>query len=62
MSLSGLKEFEYNLRKVMDSEAFKKADESKKLIIGYRLFNSKYGIGSGKSKIECSKLPLNKRT
>ena len=46
MSINGIAQFDKNLRVLMNSEAFKKADEAQKLNFGYRLFNSKYGIGA----------------
>ena len=62
MSLYGLKEFDYNLRKMMDSEAFKKADEVKKFNMGYRLLNSKYGLGSFFGFGRVKKLKINDET
>ena len=46
MSFAGLKQFDKNLRAVMDSDAFKKADEAEKLRISGRLVRSEYGAGS----------------
>jgi hypothetical protein len=46
MSFAGMRTFEKNLSTLMDSEAFKNADEGARLNMGYRLLKSKYGIGS----------------
>lgn len=46
MSFSGIVQFDKNLRLLMNSEAFKEADDAQKLDLGYRLLKSKYGLGS----------------
>ena len=46
MSLAGAKQFDENLRKLMDSDAFKKASLASQLNMGYRMMNSKYGTGT----------------
>lgn len=45
MSLNGIVQFDKNLRKLMKSKIFQKASIGKKLDLGYRLINSKYGTG-----------------
>jgi len=45
MSFAGLHQFNENLRTMMESATFKKADEAARLTMGYRLLNSKYGKG-----------------
>lgn len=46
MSLAGLHTFVENLNKVMDSKKFKESNETEKMKLGYRLLNSKYGLGT----------------
>jgi len=46
MSLNGLVQFDKNLRKIMDSDQWKNGDFSDKANLGYRLLNSKYGLGN----------------
>lgn len=46
MSFNGIVVFEKNLRKLMSSDAFKKADSAQQLNLGYRLLKSKYGLGA----------------
>lgn len=43
MSLAGLGQFDQNLRYMMESKAFEKADDIKRLQMSYALLNSKYG-------------------
>ena len=45
MSLSGLRQFEDNLRTLTESNGFKSLADEDKLKAGYSLYNSKYGIG-----------------
>ena len=45
MSFAGFVEYEKNLRTLMKSNAYKRANDSDKLELGYKLFKSKYGIG-----------------
>ena len=47
MSFNGIYQFNQNLLKVMDSEAYKKGDFAQKMNIGYRLLESKYGFRTG---------------
>lgn len=51
MSLAGIHTFNENLNKLMNSEAFKKADESERLDWGYRLLNSKFGLNMLPNKL-----------
>ena len=46
MSLSGIGQFNENLKKVMETETFQKADFVEKMELGHRLLNSKYGLGN----------------
>jgi len=46
MSVNGLHTFNQNLRKMMASDAFKKADFEGRGDILYRLLNSRFGLGS----------------
>lgn len=46
MSLSGIGRYAENLDRLMKSEAFKNADDGERLRLGYRLLNSRYGLGS----------------
>jgi hypothetical protein len=46
MSFAGLEQFDRNLRAMMDSDAFKQADDSEKIGFGVLLMRSKYGLGS----------------
>lgn len=59
MSLGGLGIFERNLKKVMETETFKKADLGGRGEIGYRLLNSGFGIGLAGSVDE---LPSHNKT
>ncbi len=43
MSIANMYQFEQNLRRLVESKAFKLATEAEKLDLGYRLANSKYG-------------------
>ncbi|MCK5617719.1 hypothetical protein KAR91_88460 [Candidatus Pacearchaeota archaeon] len=46
MSLAGLGTYKANLDRMMSSEAFKRADDAERLEMGYRLLNSRYGLGT----------------
>ena len=46
MSLNGLKQFDENLRTMMDSKAFNKADDVDRLRMSEALLRSNYGVGS----------------
>lgn len=46
MSFNGIRQFENNLRSLMGSDAFKKADDAERLRMGGALLRSKYGLGS----------------
>jgi len=46
MSFNGILVYERNLRRLMDSEAFKNSDEEKRLDLAYRLYKSKFGLGA----------------
>lgn len=46
MSFNGISTYVSNLNRLMDSMAFKEADDAEKMRLGGRLFFSKYGIGS----------------
>lgn len=43
MSFNGIVQFEKNLRTMMDSDAFKKADDGERLRLGGTLMRSSYG-------------------
>ena len=45
MSLNGLKQFSDNINTLMDTDAWKDADFGARCNMGYRLLNSKYGVG-----------------
>ena len=46
MSFAGIVQFKENLDRLMESEAFKNADDGQKMVMGTRLLRSKYGTGS----------------
>ena len=45
MSFAGFEIFEKNLRRVMETKAFKEGDFATQCELGHRLLNSKYGLG-----------------
>lgn len=51
MSFNGFATFDKNLRILMETEEFRKADDGEKLNLGYRLLRSKYGLGSFISEV-----------
>lgn len=46
MSVNGLKQFDMNLRTLMESKSYKEADDVERIRMGGMLLRSKYGIGS----------------
>lgn len=46
MSFNNIVQYAENLRTLEDSEAWKNATEAERLELHYRLFKSKYGLGS----------------
>ena len=46
MSYSGLKTFNKNISTLMESDIWKTSDDVARMNLGYKLLNSKYGIGS----------------
>jgi hypothetical protein len=51
MSIAGIKQFSDNLDTLMESEAFKKADDTQRMVMGTRLLRSNYGVGSFLGKV-----------
>ena len=45
MSLAGLHQFKENLDTLMNSQAWREADDCQRLHLGYALLNSRYGGG-----------------
>jgi hypothetical protein len=59
MSFNGITQFKKNLEALMESEAFKEADDAHRLILGGALMRSRYGLG-GLDRRVCA-LPVDAR-
>ena len=46
MSCNGVVQFSENVKTLMATDAWKQADDSDKMQLGWCLLNSKYGVGS----------------